>query len=246
MIDLTRLTPQTLSNEPYRWAFIDRLFSPVDCAALVETFPRDHFKTVEGYDGEKGYQYEARSLIAMGANAPTHQQFLSPAWQHLAADLMSPDYREAMSRLTGVDLAAMPIEANVFHYGRSAWLGPHVDLADKVITHIFYFNEVWDESDGGCLTILGGGAMNQTVKVIPPLAGNSVVVVRSENSWHAVSQVRENCRSSRRSLTVTFYRPGSPSTLWPADDSTSLHNYGGERSALGRFVQQRWRRLKSG
>ena len=246
MIDLTRLTPQTLANEPYQWAFVDRLFSPDDCSALVETFPCDHFKTVQGYDGEKGYQYEARSLIAMGANVPSNQQFLSPAWQGLALDLVSPGYREAMSQLTGVELATMPIEANVFHYGRSAWLGPHVDLADKVITHIFYFNEAWDESDGGCLTILGGGAMTQAVEVIPPLAGNSVVVVRSEHSWHAVSQVRETCRSSRRSLTVTFYRPGSASTLWPAGDSASLHNFRGERSALGRLMQEGWRRLKSG
>ncbi len=244
MIDLNRFTPQVLSSEPYRWAFVDRLFSPADCSALVEGFPREHFKTVEGYDGEKGYQYEARSLIALGADAPAHARFLSPAWQRLAEDLLSLAYRQAMSRLTGVELAHLPIEANVFHYGRSAWLGPHVDLADKVMTHIFYFNDVWDERDGGCLTILRAGDATQIVKVIPPLAGNSVVVVRSDNSWHAVSRVREKCRSSRRSLTVTFYRPGSKSTLWPGNDVTPLHDYTREHSRLGRLVQQSWRRIK--
>ena len=244
MIDLTRLTPQALSSEPYRWAFVDRLFLPADCAALGKTFPRDHFKTVEGYDGEKGYQYEARSLIAMGADAPTRAQFLSPAWQRLAEDLLSPAYRESMSRLTGDELVDLSIEANVFHYGRSAWLGPHVDLADKVITHVFYFNEVWNESDGGCLIILRAGDIAQIVKVIPPLVGNSVVVVRSENSWHAVSRVREQCRSSRRSMTVTFYRSGAPSTMWQADDVTPLHDYTGEHSALGRLVRRSWRRIR--
>ena len=244
MIDLTRLTPQALSSEPYRWAFVDRLFSPTDCAALVKTFPRDHFKTVEGYDGEKGYQYEARSLIAMGANAPTRAQCLSPAWQRLAEDLLSPAYSESMSRLTGAELGDLPIEANVFHYGSGAWLGPHVDLADKLTTHIFYFNEVWDENDGGCLTILGAGDMAQVVKIIPPLVGNSVVVVRSENSWHAVSRVRKQCRKSRRSLAVTFYRPGSSSTMWPDGDDARLHDYTGERSALGRFVRRGWRLIR--
>ncbi len=243
MIDLNRLKPEALSHEPYRWAFIDHLFSPADCPALVKTFPRDHFKTVEGYDGEKGYQYEARSLIAMGEQSPTRAQCLSRAWKHLAEDLLSPAYRDSMSRLTGVDLADLPIEANVFHYGRSAWLGPHVDLADKVMTHVFYFNEVWHESDGGCLTILSAGDMARVVKTIPPLVGNSVVVVRSENSWHAVSRVREKCRSSRRSMTVTFYRPGSRSTMWPADDLTLLHDYTGEHSALSRFVRQSWGRI---
>jgi len=240
MIELTQLTPQALASEPYRWAFIDQVFSPADCETLVKTFPRDHFKTVGGYDGEKGYQYEARSLISMGAHTPARAECLSPAWQRLAAELLSVAYRAAMSRLTGLELVDLPMEANVFHYGRSAWLGPHVDLADKVVSHIFYFNEVWDERDGGCLTILRSGDMAKAVKVIPPLVGNSVVLVRSDNSWHAVSRVREKCRISRRSLTVTFYRPGSPSTMWPAGDVTPLHDYTGEHSALGKWLRQRW------
>jgi hypothetical protein len=243
MIDLTQLAPQALSSQPYRWAFVDRLFSPADAQALVASFPRDHFKTVAGYDGEKGYHYEARSLVAMGAQVPTLPEFLHPAWQRLAEDLLSPAYREAMSHLTGVALSDLALEANVFHYGRRAWLGPHVDLPDKVVTHVFYFNEVWDQNDGGCLTILRAGQMTEVVKVIPPLVGNSAVLVRSENSWHAVSRVAEKCRNSRRSLTVTFYRPGSASTLWPADDATPLHDYNGERSALGSWLQQAWRRL---
>lgn len=245
MIDLTRLTPQALSCDPYRWALVDKLFSPTDCEKLAKTFPRDHFKTVKGYDGEKGYLYEARSLIAMGAGSPSDARFLSPEWTRLAEDLLSPAYRKAMSGLTGVQLTNLPIEANVFHYGRGAWLGPHVDLEDKIVTHVFYFNEAWNESDGGCLSILRSGDATQIVKLIPPLVGNSVVLVRSENSWHAVSRVPEKCRSSRRSMSVTFYRPGSQSTLWPMGDTTPLHNYTGEHSAWGRFVRQSWRRISS-
>ncbi len=245
MIDLTRLTPQALSLEPYKWAIVDRLFAAVDAEALVETFPRDHYKTVRGDDGEKGYQYEARALISMGAAAASREEHLSPAWQRLAEALLSPAYREAMSRLTGVDLGDLPIEANVFHYGRSAWLGPHVDLEDKTVTHVFYFNESWDENDGGCLTILRSGNMADTEKVVAPIIGNSVVLVRSTNSWHAVSRVRDNCRISRRSMTVTFYRPGSPSTLWPEGDATPLHAYTGERPAMGRWVKQRLQRILS-
>ena len=47
------------------------------------------------------------------------------------------------------------------------------------------------------------------------IVGNSSVLVRSEKSWHAVSRVAESSRCSRRSVTVTFYRPGSVSTMWP-------------------------------
>ncbi len=74
--------------------------------------------------------------------------------------------------------------------------------------------------------------------------GNSAVLVRSENSWHAVSRVRDGCRISRRSLAITFYRPGSPSTMWPAGDTTPLHNYTGERSALERKMLRLWERVR--
>lgn len=238
MIELERITSHSLASEPYKWGVVDRIFSAADAAELVRTFPRDHFKTVRGYDGEKGYEYEARSLISMGANVATHAEALSPAWQRLAAVLVSPAYRSAMSRLTGLQLDVLPIEVNLFHYGRSAWLGPHVDLEDKLVTHVFYFNETWDESDGGCLAILRGSSMDQPVMIVPPVVGTSSVLVRSTNSWHAVTQVRDTCRTSRRSMALTFYRPGSPSTMWPEGDTTPLHDYTGEHSVLGRRLRQ--------
>ena len=239
MIDFERFTPERLSSEPYRWAFVGDLFSRADAVDLVNSFPRDHFKTVKGYDGEKGYEYEARSLVMMGANVASRPESLSPSWRRLADDLLSANYRRAMSRLTGMDLRELPLEINVFHYGRSAWLGPHVDLQDKLVTHVLYFNDAWDESDGGCLTILRSPDMNDAEKVILPLIGNSAVLVRSENSWHAVSRVRAECRVSRRSMAVTFYRPGSPSTMWPAGDTAKLHTYRGEGSGLFGWLKQR-------
>lgn len=223
MIDLTRLDPRLLSNEPYEWAFVDGIFGPRDAAALATFFPRDNFKTVKGYDGEKGYVYEARSLIAMGAAAPSHAESLSPAWRRLAEELLSPAYRAAMARLVGRGLDSLLMEANVFHYGPGSWLGPHVDLREKLLTHVFYFNEAWDVEDGGCLKILRSSDVASEVYRVAPLVGNSVVLVRSGKSWHAVSPVVKSCTRSRRSMTVAFHSPGSVSTLWPPGDRTPLH-----------------------
>ncbi len=243
MIDLTKLSPETLAREPYRWAFVGGLFSPEDAEALARTFPRDHFKTIGGYDGEKGFQYEARSLVGMGAAGATHAARLSEPWRRFASELLSAEYRAALSRMTGVDLTALPLEANVSHYGARAWLGPHVDLEDKVVTHVFYFNESWEENDGGCLTVLRSGDMNDVVKVVTPVVGNSAVLVRSQNSWHAVSRVRDGCRTSRRSLTVTFYRPGSLSTMWPEEDETPLHEYDSKLHKFAEWARAARRRL---
>jgi len=225
MIDLTRLDPKLLSTEPYEWAFVGGLFEPQDAAALAASFPHDNFRTVRGYDGEKGYSYEARSLIGMGADAPSHVESLSPAWRRLADELLSPAYRAAVGRLVARELDSLLMDANVFHYGPGAWLGPHRDLRAKLLTHVFYFNETWNIEDGGCLTILRSLDVSSEVSRVAPIVGNSVVLVRLGKSWHAVSPVVKSCARSRRGMTVAFHSPGSVSTLWPPGDKTPLHQY---------------------
>ncbi|MEA2490931.1 MAG: hypothetical protein QOH21_2723, partial [Acidobacteriota bacterium] len=225
LIDLQRITGGTLRNDPYQWAAIDELFSPHDAIALAETFPVDHFKRVEAYGGEKDYAYDARLLIGMGARTVARREHLSAAWQRLADDLRSPEYREAIETLTGCDLSGAPLEVNVFHYGPGGSLGPHADLPDKLVTHVLYFNRTWNAADGGCLTILGAKDANALVAEIPPVVGNSALLVRSDHSWHAVSPVVASSPLSRRSLTATFYRPGSISSMWPPGDETPLHDY---------------------
>lgn len=227
MIDLQQIADGTLQITPYQWATVSDLFSPHDAAALAVSFPRDHYKLVSGYGGEKDYEYEARALIGMGATTVAYREYLSEAWQRLADDFLSPDYRAAVGQLTGIELSTAPLEVNVFHYGPGASLGAHTDLPDKVVTHVLYFNESWDVENGGCLTVLRSKDRASAVAVIPPIVGNSAVLVRSAQSWHAVSPVVPQCRLSRRSLTATFYQPGSLSSMWPDGDETPLRDYVG-------------------
>ena len=243
-INFRRIERGTLATQPYEWAFIDGLFSSELAAELNASFPRDSFKTVRGYDREKGYAYEARALVHMGANTPAHVAGLSPAWRQLADDLISPEYRGALAELLGRDIGSLPMEVNVFRYPPRAWLGPHVDLKDKLITHVFYFNDVWDEAHGGCLNVLRSPDMADAAATIPPLVGHSALLVRSEHSWHAVSPVVSDCSQSRLSMTVTFYKPGSVSTLWPPGDKTPLHPCEGAASwGSGRRAPRLWASL---
>ena len=214
-----------LASEPYAWARIDHLYSPANAAQLEATFPRDSFKIVRGYDGEKEYCYHARALIGMGSTTISAAPRLSAAWRQLAADLLSPRYRAALSALTGIELSALRMEANAFHYGPGAWLGPHVDLADKIVTHVLYFNAAWDPADGGCLRVLRSAQMSDVACEIAPSAGSSAVLVRSDRSWHAVSRVDRLCAQSRRSVTVTFYRAAALSTMWPPGENAATSEY---------------------
>jgi SM-20-related protein len=225
MIDVERIRRHRMGTHPYRWAAIEDLYQSDDARRLAATYPRDHFKLVAAHGGEKDYEYEARSLIGMGATTVTHADELSAAWRALALDLLSPSYRSAMTTLTGCDLSDAPMEVNVFHYAPGGSLGPHCDLPEKLVTHVLYFNRSWNPADGGCLSILGSSDPSDLVAEVPPLVGHSAVIVRSENSWHAVSKVLGGSPQSRRSVTVTFYRPGSVSSMWPPGDTTPLHRF---------------------
>jgi len=224
-INLSQIKNHRLETTPYQWAMIDGLFDFQEGVDLTSSYPCDHFKTVEGNDGEKGYHYEVRLLIPMGEKRIFLPKNLSPSWLQLAQDLISDEYRLAMSYLTGIDLSTAPMEVNLFHYGPSAWLGPHVDLKDKIVTHVLYFNSDWNVTDGGCLAILQSKNMDDSVCLIPPIIGNSSILIRSQCSWHAVLPVSSQCRTSRRSMTVTFYHHGSVSTMWPPEAPALFHDY---------------------
>jgi Rps23 Pro-64 3,4-dihydroxylase Tpa1-like proline 4-hydroxylase len=117
------------------------------------------------------------------------------------------------------------MEVNAFHYGPGCSLGAHRDLPEKIVTHVLYFNHSWNPQDGGCLRILRSSDVCDAAAEVLPITGNSAVIVRSETSWHAVSHVVNNAASSRRSVTVTFFRPGSVSSMWPPGEDSALHDY---------------------
>jgi hypothetical protein len=227
MINRLQIKAKPISTEPFEWGFVGSLLTERDAAAVAASYPCDHFKSVRGDDGEKGYEYEVRSFIHMGSQAPSHPVHLTPEWRALAADLLSVEYREAMSWLTKRDLSNTVIEANLFHYGPNAWMGPHLDLKEKIVTHVLYFNDSWNPADGGCLNILRSSAPSDVFAEVPPIVGNSVVLVRSEKSWHSVSRNVGASRRSRRSMTLTFYPPGCNSTMWPPGATAELHDFNG-------------------
>jgi hypothetical protein len=78
MINLDCILTERLGTEPYRWAAIDGLFSPQDAAELAATFPRDHFKRLSHYGGDKDSEYTARALIGMGERSISRRSAAVP------------------------------------------------------------------------------------------------------------------------------------------------------------------------
>ena len=98
---------------------------------------------MEGYDGEKAISMR-QDTNRDGRERPCTPAVFESGLATLAVDLISPDYCEEHVAAHRSRIAAMPIEANVFHYGRSAWLGSTWILR-QVMTHISYSTSLGSE-----------------------------------------------------------------------------------------------------
>lgn len=215
VLDLDAIDAAELRSLPFRWAHVGPLASRVDLERLARTVPIESAEVRSDSDGRRSWSYRVRCLVDMGERSAVRPQELDPIWRALADDLAGDAYRAALSRLTGVDLTPLALEVNVFSYPAGGFQEPHPDLPEKVVTHVLWFNESWRASYGGCLRILNSSDEQDVAEELLPELGWSAVFVRSDRSWHSVTEVTDGAPLDRRAVVVTFHRPGSPSTMWP-------------------------------
>lgn len=215
VVDLNVIDRAELRPHPYRWGHVGPLCARADLDRLARTVPLETAEVRADSDGRRSWNYRVRCLIPMGSRNLVRPHELDPVWRALADDLASDAYRAAMSRLTGVDLTYLDLEANLFSYPIGGHQDPHPDLPEKVVTHVLWFNQGWRASHGGCLRILNSRDEQDVAEELLPELGWSAVFVRSDDSWHSVTAVTADAPVDRRAVVATFFRPGSPSTMWP-------------------------------
>lgn len=214
ILGISKIDAIELEEDPFRWGLVGPLFDPSTAVHLARKFPLDEAEHREGNDGRRSWRYQVRCLLPMGRATPVRPQALDPRWRQLADELAGPAYRTALSRLTGVELDPLDLEANLFSYGPGAFQEAHPDLPEKVVTHVLWFNEDWEEDFGGCLRILRSSDPEDVARELLPSLGWSALFVRSASSWHSVTPVSDAAPADRRALVVTFHRPGSLSSMW--------------------------------
>lgn len=188
-----------LQTEPFAWGLLTQTFaSTADAQWLQRTFPAEGFRQISSEYGEKRYQMCGRALDVDDA-AP---------WPALGEELRSDAYRSALEACTGLDLSTSSVELSLWRQSRGSFLSPHTDKADKVLTHILFFgNDDWCADDGGFLRILRSSDDDDVATLVAPRLEHSVVLVRSDRSWHGVGEVL-SIRQDRCSLQVVFHRSG--------------------------------------
>ncbi|MEU3648045.1 2OG-Fe(II) oxygenase [Lentzea sp. NPDC034063] len=212
LIDWTAVRDGVLAEEPFGWCLIRDTFDPVTAAAIEEQFPSEGFVVTErpsGTPGAKGYRTHNLPLVTAGRLDERAASLLTPLWRALLDDLRSPEYRAAVTALTGRDVTGCELEIRAVRYPAGAWIDPHTDRADKVVTQTWYFNSDWCQEYRGQLLVLGSDDVTDVRTEVLPGAGDSVVLCPSENSWHAVAPVADRTPVDRRVLLLHFVRPGN-------------------------------------
>ncbi|WP_236792406.1 2OG-Fe(II) oxygenase family protein [Amycolatopsis sp. GM8] len=187
-------------SEPYRWLATHpgELFDLAVARDLVSSFPTDGFerRDATGRPAGKTYRNYSRTIVGPGSGPPAD---LPALWRGLVADLTSAAYGRDVARLLGQPVAAA-VEIRLVRHAPGDWLGPHTDRADKLFSHIIYFNEDWRAEFGGRLDILGGNDSAAVVASVVPELGASALLARGPDSWHQVSDVDPGMARSRASL----------------------------------------------
>lgn len=169
-------------TEPFLWAQTapGELIAQETVGILAAEFPADGFRRADtsGNGREKTYRNYTRGVDGT----------LTDRWSRLIEEIRAPAYRRAVADFFGQPVAPN-LEIRLVRHGAGDWLSPHTDRADKLFSHIVYFNPAWQAAWGGCLEILDSPDPARVSARVVPRLGASALIARADNSWHQVSAV---------------------------------------------------------
>lgn len=167
---------------------------------LASSFPESPYARFTRAQGEKRHRLE-------GWRLDQQEAALTPPWRRLVDEVRGADYRRAIEAATGCALEACEVEISFWCHSEGCYLDPHPDKPEKVVSHLLYFNEEWTRALGGVLLLLGSPHLDDVLEDVVPRANVSVVIVRSDRSWHAFDRVTSTTRR-RLGMQVVFHRAG--------------------------------------
>jgi len=194
-----------LRREPFEWALAHDVYFKGEVANCLEReFPWEILHE-RNQRKPKGKQYEmlTETLVDRG-HMTKAVEGLSTLWRVFLRDLTTEKFLWSISDLTGRDLSDAALEVRVSAYKSGGFFSAHTDRPDKLVTVIFYFEREWCSDLGGELLLLRSKNEDEVVFRVPPLLGTAAVLVRSEQSWHAVARVCPEIDLCRRSVLVHF------------------------------------------
>jgi Rps23 Pro-64 3,4-dihydroxylase Tpa1-like proline 4-hydroxylase len=203
MIQKSKILSAQLQVKPYPHALIENFINPEDFRLLLENFPQEGFLLSKRKSGsDKTYTVDNNIIFGLELQQKNPLILNYPYWCALVDELTSKDYKQLISNFLGVNLQDLPIELTLKRYKKSHYISPHTDRDYVNATHLIFFNEVWNKNWGGELCIMSSS--RKIEKKILPLWEKSLLFLRTDNSWHAVTKC--NAPVPRIVLQVAFWR----------------------------------------
>lgn len=185
----------TVHRDPFTWAVVRGFLDDELAHRLAAEYPEDGFRPA----GTSAKLFSVRAMVVAGT-VHSSTATLSDAWQDFAGWLASGAYRQAFGELVGLDLTGLRIDASLCRYPPGCALAPHTDRPIRRATHVQYFNPEWRPEWGGTFRVLRSDDVDDVIEEVQPTLGTSVAMVRSDCSWHTVTEVAPGVTAERRSV----------------------------------------------
>lgn len=210
----SELAPRFQSSKPFKFLALDGFFETDAAEKLLADFPRfDSDKAIDEF-GRKGKK-----------SAHTALKDVSPFYSKVYDYLLSPDFLDAMSSITGIpDLIPDPNMygggAHENAHGQS--MDPHVDFNydqdygyHRRLNLIVYLNKDWDESWGGAIELHSNPRRPEADERVAfnCIFNRAVIFETNEYSWHGFERVtlpETEQHRSRKSLSIYLYTRTRP------------------------------------
>jgi len=205
ILNTNKVAQVPLNETPYRYAKIRNMFETNLYNQLCNEYPSVDFTHCETLSQAKTYSMYMRQLFdSRKKNIKIDN--LSECWSRFINELLSKEYQQALSHHTQKDLSQYAIEINCWQYPSGGWLSPHTDKPEKIISQLFYFNEQWQDAWGGEFRVLNSAEEDDIHEIIYPERNTSVILVRSNNSWHSVAPLTCPPHINRRLLQIIYWQ----------------------------------------
>ena len=206
ILDMQIIRDANFVEKPYQYAKINNVFTDGQQMTLCDEYPQRGFKYCETLKDKKTYSMYMRRLFDSRENAFVIRNGLSESWAVLLSELLSDEYRTILAQHINKNLNSCHIEINCWQYLCGCWLSPHTDKPGKVVSQLFYFNDTWDSRWGGGFRVLNSSDNNDMVEEIFPDVNTSIVLTRSDQSWHSVEPLTCPERVRRKLLQIIFWQ----------------------------------------
>lgn len=203
MIQKNKILFGHFQSQPYPYSLIENFIEPTDFQLLLENFPQEGFLLTTRIEGsDKTYAVDNNVIFQLETQQknPLILEYLY--WSKLIDELTSNAYKQAVSELFGIDLEGAPMELTLKRYKKSHYISPHTDRDFVKATHLIFFNKIWEKGWGGELCIMSSS--EKVEKEILPLQDQSLIFLRTDDSWHSVKEC--HAPVPRIVLQITFWK----------------------------------------